>query len=287
VGKKIAGQAFLTYARTLPANSAVLRVRDSDCIPAFRTSSCLGTCKVATYTVSQIPNEQGVTCDPTYNEVVDCAFSMPCICRIEDLYASYSVLDPLSPQFGGAYPCGDCTELVSGNSCNFVCGNGQNFQALDENQRRVSVGAFSSIPCTDDGWPNFSSPGQALLLPQCLVSPPSCPNVIGFKYKQGGGKLDLGFSPNPRAQCIGALAGDVCTVSCSPSFYSPLNQFIATCTTFVKRGESVTDWLPWNQISDDGHMRVCVCQGCRFGFSDNFACPCLVAPFLAPIICPT
>ena len=256
------------------------------CDHVFVTSTCEGSCKGAWYTVTEGVNSQGTVCNPQYKESYSCASKMPCVCRFADLLSLYPVLDVMSPQWGGALTCGDCSEIVSGNSCNFICGNGQTFKAYDQNSRLVDVGAFSSILCTDDGWPDFGA-NSLFLLPQCAVAPPSCPNVLGIALRGDEGQIDLGFSPNPKSRCVGATRGDRCTVSCSPSYYAPNNQFVATCTSVTKPdGTQVLDWYPWNADSDDGHMRVCVCQGCRSALSDNFACPCQVSSWLTSAVCP-
>lgn len=232
-------------------------------------------------------NNLGIVCNPQYKESYSCASKMPCICRFSDLIKLYPSLDIMSPQWQGALTCGDCSELTSGNDCNFVCGNGQTFKAYDQNNRLIDVGAFSSIPCTDQGWPDYGADAE-YLLPRCSVAPPTCPNVLGVQLRGAQGQIDLGFSPNPKARCVGATRGDQCTVSCSPSYYAPNNQFVATCKQVGTNpdGSAILDWDPWNKDREDGHMQVCVCQGCRWGLSDNYSCPCLVSDWLKQAVCP-
>jgi hypothetical protein len=248
----------------------------------------VGTNVEAYYTVTQVPPQGRTTaCDPNYREIVSCKDRMPAICNIETLITKYPILnykDPTSLAFGGAYPCGDCSNVVSGNTCNFVCGNGNEFKALDGDGRQVVVGAFSSIPCLDDGWPDFTD--RAFALPQCQAMPLQCPNVLGIRVVSGNGVIDLGFTPEPQAQCVGATLTDKCIVSCSPSYYAPNNQFTATCVEFTNSdGQVYYDWTPWNDSDPLGHTKICQCQGCRYGISDNMGCECQIAPFLKPYRC--
>ncbi len=252
------------------------------CIPAYVTSSCIGDCLEAWQTVTEVKNAQGKNCNNSAPTSFSCQDIMPCICRYEDLIDLYPQLNPSHPSFGGAYPCGDCSTVEAGNSCKFVCGNGNSFTVYDDLGRQGLIGPFADIACTNQGWPlNLTQTG----LPNCTFPPPRCPSVLGFRANGPNGEEDFGFSPQPKSQCIGARLGDLCTVSCSPSFYAPNNVFVASCTTFVRNGVEVLDWAPWNLDVTDGHSKVCVCQGCHYGISDDPACECQVPTLLQPYVC--
>jgi hypothetical protein len=288
--KKIAGASYLNFVALGgitggtpdPQNIARLTtVIRAPCVPAFTTSSCIGDCVSAYQTVTQVKNAQGIICQTTSTSF-SCRDQMPCVCRYEDLIALYPALNPSDPSFGGAYPCGDCSNVEAGNSCKFVCGNGNSFTVFDDLGRQGLIGPFADIMCTNKGWPqDLAQTG----LPNCAPPPPRCPSVLGFRANGENGSEDFGFSPQPKSNCIGAKIDDLCTVSCSPSFYAPNNVFVATCSFFVRNGRSVTDWLPWNADVTDGHSKVCVCQGCHYGISDDPACDCQVPTLLQPYVC--
>jgi hypothetical protein len=279
--KKIAGASYLNFIGTGGLGGIIDPINISrltpeiraPCKPAYVTSSCFGDCTKAFQTVSQVKNAEGVVCDPTYRFSYSCNDIMPCICRYEDLILLYPELNPSDLSFGGAYPCGDCSNVEAGNSCKFVCGNGNSFTVFDDLGRQGLIGPFADIACTNQGWPtNLTQTG----LPNCAPAPPRCPSVLGFRAN----------GPQPKSQCIGAKLGDVCTVSCSPSFYAPNNVFVATCTTFTRNGiPGVLDWDPWNLDVTDGHSKVCVCQGCHYGISDDPSCECQIPTLLKPYVC--
>ncbi len=286
--KKVAGSSYVNFVRTssqvfFPQGLLENPIGGVVCTPSFSTSSCVGNCRTASFTVTQVPNANGAICQ-NYLSITSCKERFKCECRFMDLVKSYTVLDNVGHplQWGGALPCGNC-DVVSGEWCRFVCANGNTFSAIDSNGQTQSVGGFSSISCTDDGWPDFTGIRSAFL-PNCAIRPPRCPNVLGMQLLPTGGR-DMGFSPQPRSNCIDAKYGDSCTVACSPNYYSPQNQFTATCTSVTRNGKTTLDWLPWNKDRLDGHMNVCQCQGCRWGLTSNPSCPCQVSTYLAPYVC--
>jgi hypothetical protein len=244
-------------------------IRDS-CTPIYSISPCQGDCNTASQLYTKVPDSTGFLCPTGPNSYsVDCKSSMPCKCYLKDLLAEY-------PQIaeGGAVTCGGCDTLTSGNVCVFYCANGNPMTVPDQFGVLRPGGLFSSVPCTNQGWPRFDQQ-TSFTLPLCPIRPEECPPVLGINA-QG---TSLGFAPNVKAPsvCIGATESNVCTVSCAPSFYSPENRFVATCTRFMRNGIQVLDWLPWNENTIYGHQQVCQCQGCRAWFLDTRnSCECQV-----------
>ncbi len=257
---EVLGTTFLTGASQLA------------CTPTYSSSPCTGDCHTASQLFTQIPGPNGQTCPTSPNSYsTDCKSQMPCKCYYSDLVQKYpAILN------GGAATCGDCSEVLAGNVCTFYCLNGNPMSVLDPDGVLRPGGLFSTIPCTNQGWPDFTN-NTSYTLPVCPITPQECPPVLGLTAQN----TSLGFAPLVRAPsvCIGATQSDTCTVSCAPGFYSPLNNFVATCTSFERNGVQVLDWLPWNQTNLTGHQEVCVCQGCRAWFIDTSqgnSCPCEV-----------
>ena len=205
---------------------------------------------------------------------------MPCKCYYADLIQKYPAI-----VLGGAVTCGSCDTVSSGDFCVFYCANGNPMTFPDQFGVLRPGGLFSSIPCTNNGWPDFNDAQSSFTLPLCPLLPDVCPPVLGLNA-QGN---SLGFAPQVKAPsvCVGATITDTCTVSCAPAFYSPGNNFVATCTKFIRGGVEVLDWYPWNNNSLFGHEQICECQGCMAGgIDDRIACPCRVNQNYSESICP-
>jgi len=285
--KKIAGTAYLNYVRSLAQDVSLPSilsglVRDA-CTPLYSIGPCIGDCKRAFQSYTKIPDANGDVCSngpPSFES--QCQNVMPCKCYYSDLIAKYPAIS-----VGGAATCGSCATLTAGDVCNFFCLNGNPMTVLDQFGVPRPGGLFSSIPCSNQGWPDFGAENLSFTLPVCPNIPDQCPPVLGINAKG----TSLGFAPNIKAPnvCIGATETDICEVSCAPAFYSPFNHFSATCQKFIRNGVQVLDWFPWNQDTIYGHQNICTCQGCRAGLIDtnaNNACPCQVNENYSLTICP-
>ena len=259
----------MNYVRSLANGGINLtgQVQEA-CTPMYSIGPCIGDCRQAFQSYTQV----GPICpNGPISFASQCQNIMPCKCYYDDLIRKYPAI-----AVGGAATCGSCDTLLSGEVCVFYCLNGNPMTVLDQFGVPRPGGLFSSIPCSDQGWPDFGAANASFTLPVCPVIPDSCPPVFG----RNALGTSLGFAPNVKSPnvCIGATETDVCEVSCAPAHYSPLNHFSATCQKFIRNGVQVLDWFPWNQTSLFGHQNVCVCQGCRAGLVDTIlnACPCQV-----------
>ena len=217
------GSAWLTTVNSLTVAKRLKFLAQAPCVPNYvAVTNCIGDCKTATQTFTQIP----YTCTGEPQTIVrDCSSQMPCTCSIYDFG-----LDP------SVKTCGNCETIPEGQSCFFVCGSAR--------ETFTNPNAVRSVQCMKTGLSQI--PPQ--FKPTCSVINPTCPNIVSSDQ----------MITDHLSSCVGAAAGDACTVSCLPGFYNPYGWYDATCT-------NVGGSLQWNR------SLTCQCQGC--GESGDILCP--------------